>query len=178
MGAKFRKSRIGLVAGGVVLATVAGAIASFAVTGPNGMSTLTASGTVTAGAAADVGKMASNPATQTVTSGATSTWVDSFQNTGALVSTGQIAKRWDPATQVYVPGSFSTPDGWSRTYTTNGTDWTDTEPAAARVQGVRADAALVPAAGRPGVAGPVTSPTAASISSSISGGGDTYFPFF
>jgi uncharacterized repeat protein (TIGR01451 family) len=165
--------------GCVVAGTIVAAAASFASTGTLGRAVLTSTGTVTAGAVANVGHVANTVGAKGITSGDTATWIDSFQNNGTNVASGEIVQSWSAKGQSYKPGSFLVPDGWTRSYSTDGTTFRPTEPSdPATVVAAKASAPFVPASGRPGVAEAVASATTTNFSTGASGSGDSYYPIF
>jgi hypothetical protein len=165
--------------GGAIAGTIVAAVASFASTGSLGRAVLTSTGTVTAGSAANLGHRANAVGTNGITSGDTATWIDSFQNAGSTVASGEIVQSWSPTHQSYKAGSFSVPDGWSPSYSIDGTTFGPTEPAnPATVVATKASTPFVPASGRPGVAQAVASATTSNFSSGASGSGDSYYPIF
>jgi hypothetical protein len=172
---KWTKRSLGVVVAG----TIAAAAASFASTGTLGRAVLTSTGTVTAGAAANVGHVANAVGAKGITSGDTATWIDSFQNNGNTVASGEIVQSWSTSRQNYKAGSFRIPDGWTRSYSTDGTSFGPTEPSdPTTVVAAKASAPFVPASGRPGVAEAVASATTTNFSSGASGSGDSYYPIF
>jgi hypothetical protein len=165
--------------GGAVAGTIVAAAASFASTGPLGRAVLTSTGTVTAGAAANIGHIANAAGAKGITSGDTATWIDSFQNNGNAVASGEIVQSWNTSHQSFKAGSFRVPDGWTRSYSTDGTTFGPTEPSdPTTVVAAKASAPFVPASGRPGVAEAVASATTTNFSSGASGSGDSYYPIF
>jgi hypothetical protein len=165
--------------GGLVVGTIVAAVASFASTGSLGRAVLTSTGTVTAGSAANLGHRANAVGANGIAAGDTATWIGSFQNNGNAVASGEIVQSWSPSRQSYKAGSFRVPDGWSPSYSTDGTTFGPTEPAnPATVVATKASAPFVPASGRPGVAEAVASATTTNFSSGASGSGDSYYPIF
>lgn len=165
--------------GVLVAGTIVAAAASFASTGTLGRAVLTSTGIVTAGAAANVGHVANAVGAKGITSGDTATWIDSFQNNGNTVASGEIVQSWSAGRQSYKANSFRVPDGWTRSYSTDGTSFGPTEPSdPATVVATKASAQFVPESGRPGIAEAVASATTTNFSTGASGSGDSYYPIF
>jgi hypothetical protein len=166
----------GLAIGGIVTSVVV-SVAAFSATDPSGRVTLQSSAVVSVGSAATVGNTPTglSPSNR-VNAGDTVTWTDTYQNISTKVASGSVTQTLNPARTTYETGSVSVPDGWKATFSTDGgATFKDVEPAnGAAVTDVRASAPYVPAEGRSGVATAINAPTVSSISTSISGGGDSF----
>ena len=163
-----------------VAASIFAGMGAFGVTGPAKLATVTSSGVVSFGSAVTVGNQPSSPAPKNrITANDTATWIDRYQNTGPTIGAASVVQTWDPARQTYVADSFEVPAGWTESYTVDGTTWIDSPPAdPATVRGLKASADYTPEAGKPGVVSPLTPPLVSTVSTSISGGGDSYYPVF
>jgi hypothetical protein len=174
----------GLAIGAIVTSVLVG-VAAFSATDPSGPTTLQSSAVVSASSTGTLGNTAVVPPTvagpsNRVNAGDTVAWTDTFQNTGTKVASGSVTQTFNKQTP-YKPGSVSVPDGWEATFSTdNGATFKDVEPTAievsngVKVTDVRVSAPFVPAEGRSGVATAINAPTVSSISTSISGGGDSF----
>jgi hypothetical protein len=165
----------GLAIGAIVTSVLVG-VAAFSATDPSNLTTLQSAAVVSAGAGT-VGNTPVKPSpSNRVNAGDTIAWTDTYQNTGSKVASGSVTQTFNKQTP-YKPESVSLPDGWKATFSTdNGATFTDDEPAptSGPVTDVRASAPFVPAEGRSGVATAINAPTVSSISTSISGGGDSF----
>lgn len=175
-----RHQRIKMAAGVLVVATIGAAIGAFAVSGPGLMSTLTSTGAVSAGTPGTLGNLANGVAPKNqISVSDTATWIDSFQNTASKIGGGSIAQSWDPTRLTVQPASVKVPAGWNASYSTDGTTWSPTAPSdVTTVRAVQASAEFTPESGKSGVVTRITPPVASSVSTSMSGGGDSYFPVF
>jgi hypothetical protein len=175
-----KRKGLKVVATVLVTASAIVAIGAYAVTGPAKLSTLLSSGVVSFGAAATIGNQANGVAPRNqITAGDTALWIDSFQNAGATTGSGSLTQTWDPTRQTLQPGSLKVPTGWLPSYTTDGTTWLPSEPAdRTTIKGVQATAEFTPELGKSGVVTRLTPPLISTVSTSISGGGDSFFPIF
>ncbi len=175
-----KRRALKIAAAVLVTATTGAALGAFAATGPSKLSTLLSSGVVSFGSAATTGNLANGIAPKNrITAGDTALWVDSFQNTGAAIGSGSLTQSWDPTRQTLQATSLKVPSGWTPSYTTDGITYGPTEPAdLATVKGVQATAEFTPEAGKSGVVTRLTPPLISTVSTSISGGGDSYYPIF
>jgi hypothetical protein len=155
-------------------------LAAASLTGPSKLSTLTSAGVVSYGSPATIGNsaLAAAPANQ-ISGGDSALWIDSFQNAGPTVGSATMTQTWDPSRHTLVPGSLNVPGGWIPSYTTDGTNWVSTEPAdPTTIKGVQASAEFTPESGKIGVVTRLTTPLASTLSTSLQGGGDSFYPVF
>ncbi len=170
----------GLAIGAIVASMIVG-VAAFSATDPTGLTTLQSNAVVSASSTGTLGNTpvappaAASPSNR-VNAADVVTWTDTYQNTGTKVASGSVTQTFNPARAKYEKGSVSVPDGWKATFKTDKSAmFTDIEPAISEnVTDVRALALFVPAEGRSGVATAINAPTVSSISTSISGGGDSF----
>jgi hypothetical protein len=175
-----RHKQIKTIAGLLVVATIGAALGAFAASGPGLMSTLTSTGAVTAGTVGTLANLANGVAPKNqIAVGDTATWIDKFQNTAARIGGGSLVQSWDPARQTVQPDSVKVPAGWNASYSTDGASWLSSPPSdVTTIRAVQASAEFTPEAGKAGVVTRIAPPVASSVSTSISGGGDSYFPVF
>jgi hypothetical protein len=173
-----KRTRIGI--GILAAAAIGGSVVAYAVTGPPGQVALSSSAAVVAGSPATLGNQPTAPSPNNrVAANDKVRWLESFQNNGLTVAEGTITQTWDPSKQELQSGSVEVPSGWTPSYTVDGTTWVAGEPAdPTTVRGVRADAPFVPALGKPGVVAPIQPPSVSSVSTSITGAGDSYHAIF